>query len=136
MMMMIQINNQWRSNSMNQLQMKMELCMNTFNFLFPSQSSNLGKKSETISIEHISDMKMKLPFIFQIIPNQSSSKVLDFFKKDHIHLLQFKSRFLNANIVIKLATWRINVLIFILVSIVESIIILQIQVPKIRNLQE
>jgi hypothetical protein len=123
-----QINNQCRSNSVSQLQiqvqMKMKLCMNKFIFLFPIQSSDLGKKSETISTEHVSDMKRKLPFIFQIIPNQSSSKVLDSFKKVHIHLLQFKRRFLNANIVIELATWRINVLIFILVSIVESIIIL------------
>jgi hypothetical protein len=36
----------------------------------------------------------------------------------------------------ELATWKINVLIFILMSIVESIIILHTYVPNTRNMQE
>jgi hypothetical protein len=54
----------------------------------------------------------------------------------HIHLLQFKSRFRNANIVNELATWKINVSILNLAIIVESTIILQTYVPNARNLQE
>ena len=140
MIMVNHINIQCRGNSVRQLQiqvqMMMKLCMNKFNFLFHNQSSELGNKSETISIEHVSGMKTKLPFIFQIIPNQSNSGVLDSFKKFYIHMLQFKSIFLYSNIVIKLAIWKNIVLNFILVSIVESIIILQTDVPNARNLQE
>jgi hypothetical protein len=60
-----------------------------FIILFPSPSSDLGKKSSTKIIEQDLDMKRKLPFIFPIIPDQSSSKVLDSFKKIHLHLFQF-----------------------------------------------
>jgi hypothetical protein len=67
----------------------------------------------------------KLPFIFSIIPDQSSSKMLDSFKKSQLHMFQFNIRMINANIVIELVTRRISVLISILASIVASITILQ-----------
>jgi hypothetical protein len=79
----------------------------------------------TTRIEQDLDMTRKLPFIFPIIPNQSSSKVLDSFKKFQLHLFKFNIRMISANIVIELVTWRISVLISILASIVASITILQ-----------
>jgi hypothetical protein len=109
-------------------EMKMKLFkfnMIKFKILFPSPSSDLGKKSTTTSTEQDLDMTRKLPFIFPIIPNQSSSKVLDSFKKFQLHLFQFNIKMLNANIAIELVTWRINVLISILANIVASITILQ-----------
>ena len=81
-------------------------------------------------------MKRKSPFIFLIIPNQSSSKAMDYYKKVHIHLLQFKSKFRYANIVSELATWKISALIFILASIVDNTITLHIGVLNARQLQE
>lgn len=44
---------------------------------------------------------------------------LVYLKRIHLHLLWFKIRFLNAKNVIEFATWRISVLIFIIVSIME-----------------
>jgi hypothetical protein len=52
-----------------------------FKILFSSPSLDHGNKSATTSIEQVLDMTRKLPFIFSIIPYQSSSKVLDSFKK-------------------------------------------------------
>jgi hypothetical protein len=46
-----------------------------------------------------------------------------------------QEKILNSNIVIELAIWKINVLIFILVSIVERIIILH-KCSNARNMQE
>jgi hypothetical protein len=86
---------------------------------------DLGKKSFTTRIEQELDMTRKLPFIFSIIPDQSSSKVLDSFKKLQFHLFKFNIIMRHANIVIELVTWRIIVLISILASIVASITILQ-----------
>jgi hypothetical protein len=48
--------------------------------------------SSTTRIEQDLDMTRKLPFIFLIIPNQSSSKVLDSFKKFQLHLFKFNIR--------------------------------------------
>lgn len=45
-------------------------------------------------------MKKEVIIHIQTIPNWSSSKVLSFFKKIHLHLLHFHYKFLNANIVI------------------------------------
>jgi hypothetical protein len=81
-------------------------------------------------------MKRMSPFIIRITPNQSSSRLLDFYKKVHTHMLQLKSRFINVNIVSELATWKISALIFILASIVENTIIIQIDVLTTRNMQE
>jgi len=127
------MNNQYIRNLTRQLHIQVHMHIN---FLFPSQSSYLGKKSGTTSTKPISDMKRKWPFIILIIPNRSSFRVLDYFKKVHIHLLQFKSRFINANIISELATWKIGVLIVILLSIVDNTIIIQTDVPNTRNLQE
>jgi hypothetical protein len=93
--------------------------------LFPSPSSDLGNKSSTTRIEWDLDMTRKLPFIFPIIPNQSSSKVLDSFKKIQLHMFKFNIRMKSANIVIELVTRRISVLISILANIVARITILQ-----------
>jgi hypothetical protein len=102
-----------------------------FNFLFPSQSSNLGKKSDYNKHRNrYSDMIKKLTFIFYIIHDKSTSKVLDSFKKFQLHLFEFSIRMRNANIAIKLVTWRISVLISILVRIVARRIIHQINVPR------
>ena len=51
-------------------------------------------------------------------------------------MLQFKFNFLNANIIIELAIWRINVLMSIIVRIMEIIIILKIDDSYWRILQE
>jgi hypothetical protein len=96
-----------------------------FRILFPSPSQEIGNKSSTIRIEDDLDMTRKLPFIFLIIPNQYSAKVIYSFKKIHLHLFQFSIRIQNADIAIELVTWRIIVLISILSIIVESIAILQ-----------
>jgi hypothetical protein len=77
-----------------------------------------------------------LPFIIQITKNQSSSRVLDCCKKVHIHLLWFKRRFLYASIVSDLAMLNISSSIFILVSIVDNTIMLQIGVSNAIQLQE
>jgi hypothetical protein len=72
MMMLIQTNNQCRSHLVSQLQIQVE---RKINFLFPSGSSDLGKKSGRTSIEHVSDMKRMSPFIIQITPNRSVPSV-------------------------------------------------------------
>jgi hypothetical protein len=45
-------------------------------------------------------MTRKLPFIFPIIQNQSSFKVMDSFKKIHFHLFKLSIRMISANIAI------------------------------------
>ena len=116
--------------------MNMDLFTNRFPFLFPSFSLDLGKKSSIKSTKQELDMTRKWPFTFHNISNQSNSIVLDSFKKIHLHFLKFKFPFLNSIIVIELITWRINVLVYILVIIVESIIILQKDASYRRDLQE
>jgi hypothetical protein len=96
-----------------------------FRILFPSPSSNLGKKSATTRIEKDLDMTRKLPFAFLIIPNQSSSKYLDSFKKSQLHLSQLSIKIISANNAIELVTRRISFLIYILSSVVVSITIIR-----------
>lgn len=71
-------------------------------------------------------MKWKWPLIFQTTSNPSSFKVFGFFNLTHIHLIQFHIHLLlsNANIVTELATWKIIIIIFTLVNIVENILII------------
>jgi hypothetical protein len=82
-----------------------------------------------------SDMIMNLPFIFPTILDQSTSIVHDSFKEIPLHLLQFNIIMLSSNIFIKLFTWRISVLISILVFIVGRKIIIQMDVKRRRRIK-
>ncbi len=63
-------------------------------------------------------MKRICPFIFWTIPSASNFIVLGLFSMVHFHLFIFHShnKLLDTNIVIELAMWKINVLIFTVVG--------------------
>jgi hypothetical protein len=107
---------------------------NEYQLPLSSQSSDLGKKSSTISTEPGIEYENESPFIFQIIPNQILVPECWIATRRFIFTYSSsRARLKNANIVSKLAIWKINALIFILVSIVESTIIFQTDVPNTRN---
>jgi hypothetical protein len=96
MMMVKKVNSALQRNYARQLQMQMKMklfkfSMIEFKILFPSPSSDLGKKSTTTSKEQDLDMTRKLHFISLIIPDQSNSKVSDCFKKINFHLFEPKT---------------------------------------------
>ena len=114
----------------------MKSVIKMFHLIIPSPSFDLDKKSSTTMIEKLIYVISKWLFTFLVIPNQSNFRVLDSFKKIHVHLLQLNFKFRNATIVIELATWNIGVLISVLVSIVEIILILQTYDSCWKNVQE
>ena len=113
---------------------KMMIAIYMFCLFLPSPTSNLGKRSFTTSTKLTLDTTWKWPITFQITQIQSSFKVLDLFIKFHLHLLKFKVW--NPSIVIDLTIWQINVLIFTVVRIVESIHILHTNISFWRSWQE
>ena len=104
--------------------------------IFPSPSSDLGKKLDTTKKEHDLDMKMIWLFIFQTTPNQFNLWVQDSFMKIWLHMFQLSFKVLSANISTELFIWKINVLISILVRIVENVIMHQKNVPREASLQD